>query len=89
MIPIPHPVVGHEPFAVLGSYNGKTQDQVKEHVRSVVGKEYALGGLASLKELGLLEFPTNQTHKIIKSKIQEEVERYVSKLSAVKAAMAN
>jgi 4-coumarate--CoA ligase len=80
-----HPVVGHEPFAVLGSYNGKTQEQVKEHVRSVFGKDYALGGLASLKELGLLEFPVNQTHKIVKSKVQEDVERHLSRLSAMKA----
>lgn len=44
-----------------------------------------LGGLASLKELGLLEFPVNQTHKIVKSKVQEDVERHLSRLSAMKA----
>ncbi|KUL89732.1 hypothetical protein ZTR_00416 [Talaromyces verruculosus] len=85
VVPITHPVVGHEPFAVLGSYNGKTHEQIKEHVRSVFGKDYALGGLASLKELGLLEFPVNQTHKIVKSKVQEDVERHLSRLSAMKA----
>lgn len=79
-----HPVVGHEPFAVLGSYNGKTQEQINEHVRSVFGEDYALGGLASLKELGLLEFPVNQTHKIVKSRVQEDVERLLSRLSAMK-----
>lgn len=82
MIPIVHPVVGFEPFAVLASFSGKTEDQIKQHVRDVFGKDYALGGLASLKDLGLLEFPVNQTHKIVKSKVQEEVEKYLSILSA-------
>ncbi|EED13322.1 AMP dependent CoA ligase, putative [Talaromyces stipitatus ATCC 10500] len=54
VVPIRHPIVGYEPFAALNSNNGKTQDQIKEHVRIAFGKDYALGGIVSLKELGLL-----------------------------------
>ncbi|KAE8552287.1 hypothetical protein EYB25_006181 [Talaromyces marneffei] len=32
VVPVTHPVVGHEPFAVLSSYNDKTQEQIKERV---------------------------------------------------------
>jgi hypothetical protein len=43
----------------------------------VFGRNYALGGLASLKQIGLVEFPLNQTHKIIKSDVQTAVLKYV------------
>lgn len=75
VVPIPHPILGAEPFAVLSSYNGKTETMVKDHVRVALGRDYALGGLASLKQLGLVDFPLNPTHKIIKSEIQTAVMR--------------
>jgi len=64
---------------VLSSYNGKTEEQIKEHVRAALGRDYALGGLASLEHLGLLEFPVNPTHKIMKSEMQTTVENYLKK----------
>lgn len=80
VVPAPHYVLGAEPFAVLSSFNGKTKAQIKEHVRAVFGRDYALGGLASLKEVGLVEFPLNQTHKIIKSDVQTAVLKYVIRM---------
>ena len=77
VVKAPHHVLGAEPFAVLNSYDGKTEVQIKDHVRAVFGKDYALGGLASLKQLGVIEFPLNPTHKIIKSELQTIVIRYL------------
>ncbi|KAI5922023.1 hypothetical protein F4810DRAFT_712059 [Camillea tinctor] len=57
VVPVTHHVLGTEPFAVLSSHNGKTEQQIKDHVRIVLGKDYALGGLASMKQLELVEFP--------------------------------
>ncbi|RYO97394.1 hypothetical protein DL765_011238 [Monosporascus sp. GIB2] len=79
VVPVQHHVLGAEPFAVLGSYNGKTEEEIKEHVRTSLGRDYALGGLASLKQLGLLEFPVNPTHKVMKSEVQREVENYLKR----------
>ncbi|KAI0595128.1 hypothetical protein F4775DRAFT_605405 [Biscogniauxia sp. FL1348] len=79
VVPAPHHVLGAEPFAVLSTYNGKTEQQIKDHVRAVFGRDYALGGLASLKQLELVEFPLNPTHKIIKSEVQSAVLRHIKR----------
>ncbi|KAL8792405.1 MAG: hypothetical protein Q9195_005019 [Heterodermia aff. obscurata] len=81
VVAIPHHVVGAEPFAVLSSYNGKTGMEIKDHVRAVLGRDYALAGLASLKQLELVDFPLNQTHKIIKSEVQTAVMKYLERVS--------
>lgn len=81
VVPAPHHVLGAEPFAVLSSYNDKTEAQIKDHVRAVFGRDYALGGLASLKQLGLVEFPLNPTHKIIKSEIQTAVVTHLKRIA--------
>jgi hypothetical protein len=80
VVPAIHHVLGYEPFAVLSSYNGMTKEQIKEHVRTVFGKDYALRSLASLKQLGLVEFPLNLTHKIIKSEVQAAVVRHLERV---------
>lgn len=59
---------------------------MKESVRTALGRDYALGGLASLEQLGLLEFPVNQTHKIIKSEVTRVVETYSKRESREKNA---
>uniref|UniRef100_A0A093W0F4 Putative 4-coumarate--CoA ligase 5 n=1 Tax=Talaromyces marneffei PM1 TaxID=1077442 RepID=A0A093W0F4_TALMA len=84
VVPVPHHVLGAEPFAVLSSFNGRTETQIKEHIRAEFGKDYALGGIASLKEIGMVEFPVNQTHKIIKSEIQAAVlDKFIKKRDRV------
>lgn len=87
VVPVPHQVLGAEPFAVLSSYNDKTEGQIKDHVRAVFGRDYGLGGLASLKQLGLVEFPLNPTHKIIKSEVQTAVVKHLERISAEKGNM--
>lgn len=69
-----------EPFAVLSSFNGKTETEINDHVGTVFDRSYALGGLASLKQLGLDEFPLNPTHKIIKSEVQLAVTRHLNRI---------
>ncbi|KAH6843310.1 putative amp dependent CoA ligase [Chaetomium sp. MPI-CAGE-AT-0009] len=78
VVAIPHYALGDEPFAVLGSLKGKTETQVKSHVRAVFGKDCALGGLASLDQLGLVEFPLNPTRKIMKSEVRKAVIKYLA-----------
>lgn len=80
-MPVLHHVLGAEPFAVLSSYNGKTEAQTKDHVRAVLGRDYALGGLALLKQLGFVDFPLNATHKIIKSEVQTAAIQYLRRMS--------
>lgn len=81
VVPAPHHVLGAEPFAVLDSYNGKGEAQIKDHVRAALGRDYALGGLASLKQLGLVEFPVNLTHKVIKSEVQTAVVKHLERIT--------
>jgi 4-coumarate--CoA ligase len=81
-------VLGAEPFAVLSSYHGKTKAEIKDHVRTTLGEDYALGGLATLKQLGLLEFPLNPTHKVIKSEVHAAVLQYLKRI-AVDSGLEN
>jgi acyl-CoA synthetase (AMP-forming)/AMP-acid ligase II len=77
VVSIPHPTLGTEPFAVIDTYNGRTEDEVRDWILITLGNHYALGGLASLNEVGLKEFPVNQTHKILKSELQRLVIDYI------------
>ncbi|KAI1113091.1 hypothetical protein F5Y14DRAFT_229724 [Nemania sp. NC0429] len=80
VVSIPHHVLEAEPFAVISSFPaGKTETQIKEHVCTALGKDYALAGLASLKQLGFVDFPVNQTHKVVRSEIRQAVLKYMSK----------
>ncbi|KAF2691139.1 putative amp dependent CoA ligase [Lentithecium fluviatile CBS 122367] len=85
VVAAPHPVIGAEPFAVVDSFANASAEQIKEHIRAVLGRDYALGGVACLKQLGLVEFPVNATHKIIKSEVQEAVLKHLKRISAEKA----
>lgn len=75
-MPVPHPVLGAQPIAVVESFTNVSVEQVKQHVCTAIGDEYALGGVVCLKQLGLARFPVNATHKIIKSELQEAVLKY-------------
>jgi hypothetical protein len=80
-VAFPHPTLGHEPFAVLSDLNGKNEDQIKNHVLRMLGEGYALGGLSSLKQIGLQEFPINATHKIIKFEVLTAVMKHLNVLT--------
>ena len=55
----------------MKNLDGKTEDQVKEQVLDLFGKDYALGAVVSLKQLGLDDFPINATGKIMKITLQD------------------
>ncbi|KAJ0120548.1 hypothetical protein J7T55_015277 [Diaporthe amygdali] len=76
VVPVHHHVLGAEPFAIFSSYNGKSQNQIKDHIRKTLGKGYALGGAASLEQLGLYGFPLNSTHKVDRAQIQVAVDSF-------------
>ncbi|KAK7937300.1 4-coumarate--CoA ligase 2 [Apiospora aurea] len=84
VVPVPHHVLGAEPFAVVSSYgDGRTEGQIKEHVRAALGRDYALAGLASLKQLGLVEFPLNQTHKVVRSELRGLVLKHLDRQKSI------
>ncbi|KAG9957812.1 acetyl-CoA synthetase-like protein, partial [Aureobasidium melanogenum] len=62
----PHPTLGQEPFAILQSFNGKSESDLSAHVIAMYGPDWVLGGAIQLKTLGLETFPTNATGKIQK-----------------------
>lgn len=73
-----HPLLGQIPFAVLSSLNGKTEEEIKNHLLRTFGNDYALGGLCTLEDVGLSEFTVNATHKIIRSEVENAVQRKYS-----------
>ncbi|KAF2844834.1 putative amp dependent CoA ligase [Plenodomus tracheiphilus IPT5] len=76
VVPVPHSVLGAEPMAVIDSFAKTSAEQIKQHVNTALGKDYALRGVVCLKQLGFVDFPVNATHKIIKSELQEAVLKY-------------
>lgn len=81
---VPHPVSSTQPIAVVDSFVNASAEQVKQHVRVALGKDFALGEVVCLKQLELVGFPVNATHKIIKSEVQDAVLRYLTRDSAEK-----
>lgn len=75
----PHHVLGSEPFAVVSSFEGTSAEQIKKHIQVILGRDYTLGGVVCLKQLGLVEFPVNATHKIIKSEVQKAVVKHLER----------
>lgn len=72
----PHPVLGQEPLVVVKGLNGKTGEKLRERVLKMFGKDYAVGDVLTLEDLGEREFPLNATGKIMKKDVVEMVERY-------------
>lgn len=77
MLAIPHPELGQEPFAVVRDLGSKTKDEVKAQIVNIFGVDEALGGVATLKELGLDDFPRNATDKILKRDLEGPVADYL------------
>lgn len=77
----PHPVLGQEPLVVLKALNGKTEDEIKQQVLDMFGKDYALGTVVTLEQLGKQEFPLNATGKIMKREVLEWVKEYYDQRS--------
>lgn len=65
----PHSTLGQEPLVVVQDLNGKTEDEIREEVVRMFGKDYAVGPVLTLKQLGLTAFPLNLTGKIMKSEL--------------------
>nr|POF27594.1 acyl-coa synthetase family member 2, mitochondrial [Quercus suber] len=74
VVGISSPTLGQEPFAVLQSFAGKTEDDIKKHVVKSFGPDYALGGAKTLQDIGMQQFPLNATGKIMKIVVVKAVE---------------
>ena len=76
-MPIAHPKLGKDLFAIARTLSGKTPDDIREHVLATLGKSHVLGGVLELHQLGLQEFPVNATHKIMKRELEEAVTQHL------------
>lgn len=61
---------------MVDRWRGFTEDRIKDHVSRLLGKHYALTGVASLARVGLEDFPVNATHKIIKPDVERAARLY-------------
>ena len=77
VIGVPSPTFGQEPFAVLQTFNGKSEAEVKQCVIDIFGKDYQLAGAVSLEQLGLAAFTLNATGKVMKIDLQKIVGEYL------------
>ncbi|KAF2133652.1 putative amp dependent CoA ligase [Dothidotthia symphoricarpi CBS 119687] len=82
VVAAPHSVLGAEPFAIVNSFEYRTKEKIKHYVQTVLGKNYALGDIVTLEQLGLVEFPVNATHKIIKSELQNAVVKHLQRTTS-------
>lgn len=72
VIGIPHPTLGEEPFAVIESLDkGVDAADLETLIVDMFGKEYALGGVLTLAQLRLSEWPLNATGKVLKLELKE------------------
>nr|POF14145.1 4-coumarate--coa ligase-like 7 [Quercus suber] len=74
VVGIASPVLGQEAFAVLQSFAGVTEDDIKKHIVKSFGSDYALAGAKTLQDLGMEQFPLNATGKIMKIILAKAVE---------------
>lgn len=76
VVDIPHSEFGQEPFAIVEDYKeGMDKARVEQIIIDKFGREYALGGVCTLHELGLSTWPMNATGKVVKTELKEAVLR--------------
>jgi len=79
VVAVPHAEAIAEPIAVIESFSTADAAQVQQHVLDALGQDYALGDVLCLKQLGLVDFPVNATHKIMRSDVQDAVLKYMNR----------
>ncbi|KAK4994538.1 hypothetical protein LTR66_005449 [Elasticomyces elasticus] len=78
VIGISHPIVGEEPIAIVQSHGKHIDlDSVRQAVVDGLGPDYALAGVLTLDQLGLLDFPINATGKVMKGQVKDAAVRYL------------
>ncbi|PPJ57210.1 hypothetical protein CBER1_02812 [Cercospora berteroae] len=75
----PHATFGQVPFAVVEDLHGKTAEEVKSQVLIMFGKDYALEGVVTLRQLELESWPLNATGKIMKLELIPKVREYLNR----------
>jgi 4-coumarate--CoA ligase len=61
-----HTTLGQETLAVIKDRCEKTDDETWAQVLKLFHKDYALGDILSLEQIGLTKFPFNHAGKIMK-----------------------
>ena len=77
VVAVPDEVLGTEPFAVVGSLRGKSEEDIKGRIFELFGKDYALKGAVSLEALGLTQFPIGSTGKVSKRDLLDAVSQHL------------
>ena len=77
VLAVPHSTHGSDIFAVLSKLDGQHPHDIEAHVERTFGKHYTLSSVLTLQDIGLEEFPVNQTYKVIKPDVQKAVIRYL------------
>ncbi|KAH8711847.1 putative amp dependent CoA ligase [Phaeosphaeriaceae sp. PMI808] len=80
VVGIPDTQLGEAMYAVVKNRNGKTKEDIIQHINDCLGERYALDKVLALEELGLSEFPVNRTFKIIRRSVQEAISRSLGTL---------
>lgn len=71
-----YPELGQEPFAVPSRRTDKSDERIRAHVLDMFGKENALACIATLENLGLVDFLVSATAKILKFEFEKRVADY-------------
>ena len=66
---VPDPIAGELPFVVTVDSAPGNLTTIREHILEQMGPEYVPGGVFSLQELGLEDFPKTVSGKVQKSKL--------------------
>jgi len=69
VVAVPDPIAGELPFVVTANSAPGNLATIREHILERMGPEYVPGGVFSLQELGLEDFPKTVSGKVQKSKL--------------------
>lgn len=64
----------------------RSRDEIEQHLHDVFGKDYALGGVATLQQLGLDTFPLNATGKVMKITLQAKLRESMQRDDGLRAS---
>jgi len=75
VVAVPDPIAGELPFVITANNAPGNLTIIREHILEQMGPEYVPGGVFSLQELGLEDFPKTVSGKVQKSKLAAIVTR--------------
>lgn len=75
---IPDKMYGAKAIVVIKATPTNSSPEIREEMKNSVpkflGPDYMVGGVVFLSELGLSDWPTNSSHKVVKKDIVDAIE---------------